>query len=104
MPERKDCSFCGNPIEPGTGRLFVRRDGNRFNFCTEKCQKNQLKLRRIPRTIKWTQSYVKGHSSTKTSSTERTGLAQKDRTTPAEPPTPKVGKAPKPKAAVASKK
>ncbi|DAC25787.1 MAG TPA: 50S ribosomal protein L24e, partial [Candidatus Poseidoniales archaeon] len=27
MPERRICSFSGDEIEPGTGMMFVRRDG-----------------------------------------------------------------------------
>ena len=27
MPERRVCSFSGEEIEPGTGMMFVRKDG-----------------------------------------------------------------------------
>ncbi|MBI4392601.1 MAG: 50S ribosomal protein L24e [Euryarchaeota archaeon] len=60
MVEKRDCSFCGNPIEPGTGKLFVRRDGNKYHFCSDKCSRNLLKLKRVPRRIKWTTAFVKG--------------------------------------------
>ncbi|HVL88004.1 MAG TPA: 50S ribosomal protein L24e [Candidatus Thermoplasmatota archaeon] len=94
MPERKECAFCGTVIEPGTGRLFVRRDGTRHNFCTEKCQKNLLKLRRIPRNIKWTRAYVKGTPQKPAATAGATEA----------PPTPKAKSAAKPRAAVAPKK
>jgi large subunit ribosomal protein L24e len=48
-----DCSFCGQEIEPGTGKMFVRRDGSVLYFCSSKCEKNMLKLKRVPRKIKW---------------------------------------------------
>ncbi len=54
------CSFCRNVIEPGTGTMFVRKDGSVLNFCTMKCEKNMLKLGRIPRYMKWTKAYEKG--------------------------------------------
>ncbi|MET1124964.1 MAG: 50S ribosomal protein L24e [Archaeoglobaceae archaeon] len=58
--ERRICSFCGYEIEPGTGKMFVRRDGRILYFCSGKCEKNMLKLKRNPRKLKWTKYYVKG--------------------------------------------
>ena len=48
------CSFCGAPIEPGTGKMFVKKDGTVLNFCTNKCYKNMIELKRVPRTTEWT--------------------------------------------------
>jgi large subunit ribosomal protein L24e len=59
MVERKVCSFCGGDIEPGTGLMFIKRDGNSFNFCSKKCKVNLLELERSPRTMKWTKNFVK---------------------------------------------
>lgn len=53
----KVCSFCGNEIEPGTGMTYIRKDGNILNFCSRKCRINMLKLKRVPRKIKWTREY-----------------------------------------------
>lgn len=53
------CSFCGNNIEQGTGKIFAKNDGSIFYYCSKKCEKNQLKLKRIPRNIKWTQEFRK---------------------------------------------
>jgi len=55
MVETYKCSFCGEMIEPGTGRLFVRKDGALFYFCSTKCQKN-YKLKRVPRRVAWTEA------------------------------------------------
>jgi len=52
------CDFCRKHIEPGTGKMFVRKDGKAFDFCSSKCEKNMLKLRRKPRTTKWTEEYA----------------------------------------------
>jgi large subunit ribosomal protein L24e len=60
MVEKRDCSFCGSPIEPGTGLLYVKRDGTRYQFCSSKCRRNLLDLGRVPRTVKWTKHYIKG--------------------------------------------
>jgi len=54
------CSFCKSIIEPGTGTLFVRKDGSVLSFCTMKCEKNMLKLGRTPRYLKWTKVFEKG--------------------------------------------
>ena len=51
------CSFCGDVIEKGTGTMFVKKDGKLLNFCSSKCEKNLLKLGRVPRNIKWTKEY-----------------------------------------------
>jgi len=57
MVEQKICSFCGESIEPGTGRLFVRRDGVTYSFCSNKCFKNMMVLKRVPRDTRWTAQY-----------------------------------------------
>jgi len=49
-----DCSFCGKTIEPGTGKMYVKKDAKIFYFCSSKCQKNMLVLGRKPRVIAWT--------------------------------------------------
>jgi len=57
MPQTHDCSFCGRTIAPGTGINFVRRDGRVLRFCSSKCRKSMLVLRRDPRKVKWTKAY-----------------------------------------------
>lgn len=51
------CSFCGEDLRRGTGKLFVYTDGRISYFCSMKCEKNQLKLKRIPANIKWTKRF-----------------------------------------------
>lgn len=53
------CSFCGNAIERGTGKIFVKKTGKILAFCSRKCEKNMLKLGRNPRIIKWTLTHRK---------------------------------------------
>lgn len=53
MVERRNCNFCGNNIEPGTGRIYIRTDGTVFYFDRHKCYTNFIKLRRIPRETRW---------------------------------------------------
>ncbi len=38
----------------GTGKMFVKVSGQIMYFCSNKCEKNLLKLERIPREHKWT--------------------------------------------------
>jgi len=59
MVEQKICSFCGGSIEPGTGRLFVRKDGFTYSFCSNKCFSNMTVLKKIPRDTRWTSAYVR---------------------------------------------
>ena len=51
------CSFCQKSIEKGTGKMFVYASGKIINFCTNKCEKNLLKLKRKPLKVKWTGAY-----------------------------------------------
>ena len=59
MVERRVCSFCGQEIEPGTGKMFVKKDATIFYFCANKCQKNMLKLKRVPRRTRWSKKFQK---------------------------------------------
>ncbi len=49
------CTFCGSEVARGTGKIYVKKDGRIFNFCSMKCEKNLLKLERVPREQKWTE-------------------------------------------------
>jgi large subunit ribosomal protein L24e len=57
MPPSHKCSFCGTMIAPGTGISFVRRDGRILRFCSSKCRKSTLILKRDPRKFKWTEAW-----------------------------------------------
>jgi large subunit ribosomal protein L24e len=57
MVERRVCTFCGDEIEPGTGRMYIKKDGVIFNFCSSKCFKNMVVLGRVPRRTTWTRYY-----------------------------------------------
>ncbi|MBT4541222.1 50S ribosomal protein L24e [Candidatus Woesearchaeota archaeon] len=50
------CTFCGETIPKGTGKMFVKLDGKILYFCSKKCEKNMLKLRRKPHSIAWTKT------------------------------------------------
>jgi len=57
MVKKYACSFCGMDIEPGTGMIYVRNDGVLLYFCSSKCRRNALLLRRRARKLKWTEVY-----------------------------------------------
>jgi large subunit ribosomal protein L24e len=59
MVEMKVCSFCGREIEPGTGSMYVKKDGTIMLFCTNKCSKNMIDMGRVPRTVTWTRAYAR---------------------------------------------
>lgn len=54
------CSFCGETLEQGTGKMYVLKEGKILYFCAMKCEKNMLKLKRKARNLKWTNEYKKG--------------------------------------------
>ena len=51
------CIFCGNVIEKGTGKMYVLKEGKVLNFCSNKCEKNQLKLKRKAIKTRWTKRF-----------------------------------------------
>jgi len=50
------CTFCGTQIEKGTGKMYVYTSGKIAYFCSTKCEKNLLKLKRKPGTTRWTEA------------------------------------------------
>jgi len=54
LVEIRRCSFCGTDIEPGTGKMYVKRDGTILFFDSNKCYKNMVELKRVPRKTAWT--------------------------------------------------
>lgn len=48
------CSFCNKEIPFGEGKLVVLKNGKKLYFCSNKCEKNALKLKRNPSKLKWT--------------------------------------------------
>ena len=59
MLQIRKCSFCGKEVMPGTGIMYVKNDGSTLWFCSSKCRKSMLKMRRDPRKLKWTKKYKK---------------------------------------------
>lgn len=60
MVEQRVCSFCGNPIEPGTGLMFVKKDGSVYHFDRFRCKASLLTKGRLARRFKWTRHYPRG--------------------------------------------
>jgi len=62
-----NCTFCGAAIEPGTGKMYIKKDGSVLHFESAKCQRNMVGLGRVNRHVKWTQAaanakVVAGHA------------------------------------------
>jgi large subunit ribosomal protein L24e len=53
MPTTRECDYCGSDIEPGTGTMFVRTDGETIHYCSTKCESN-ANLGREARDQEWT--------------------------------------------------
>ena len=47
------CKFCGKEIKPAEGIMYVKSDGTIWYFCSSKCRKNMIELRRNPKKFKW---------------------------------------------------
>ncbi len=57
MVVHRTCSFCAGDIEPGTGQLFVKRDGSLYAFCSSSCRKQQMGLGRVGHRLRWTKAH-----------------------------------------------
>ena len=57
MVVHRTCSFCAGDIEPGTGQLFVKRDGSLYSFCSSSCRKQQMGLGRVGHRLRWTKAH-----------------------------------------------
>ncbi len=55
------CSFCGNAIKEGTGKMFVYSSGKIDFYCSNRCEKQVHKLHKKPLATKWTQIYHQEH-------------------------------------------
>ena len=40
------CDFCKETIPRGTGKIYITKEGKKLDFCSGKCEKNMLKLKR----------------------------------------------------------
>lgn len=47
------CSFCKDDLKKGAGKMYVKKDGKILYFCSSKCEKNMVKLKRKPLKTKW---------------------------------------------------
>jgi large subunit ribosomal protein L24e len=47
------CSFCKQNYEFPRGLSLILNDGNILYFCSSKCKKNQLKLKRDNKKVNW---------------------------------------------------
>ncbi len=56
------CAFSGKEIPKGTGKMYVRKNGQVLWFLNSKCQKNYIGLHRKPVNYKWSAHYVKGEA------------------------------------------
>ncbi len=51
------CVFCGKEEHSFKGVHFINNDGSVNFFCSKKCRKNTMKLKRDRRKLKWTVAY-----------------------------------------------
>ena len=106
MVVKRSCSFCAGEIEPGTGSMFVKRDGTVFHFCSSSCRKQQLNLGRVGHRVKWTRAHAlkRAAEQTGSKSSSSAGGRAKPALRPASPsPAPAVPSAPSPPAAAEAK-
>ena len=71
MPEERTCVYTGKSIEPGTGIMYVKANGEVLHFVDSKAEKNYL-LGREPRDLEWTEAGGAGEADAKAAAAEET--------------------------------
>ena len=51
------CVFCGKEEPPYKGVHLINNDGSISFFCSSKCRRNTLNLKRDRNKLKWTEAY-----------------------------------------------
>ena len=51
------CTFCGKEENSYKGVHLIRNTGTMSYFCSSKCRKNALKLKRDKRKVRWTDAF-----------------------------------------------
>ncbi|MFH1752365.1 MAG: 50S ribosomal protein L24e [archaeon] len=53
------CHFCDKEVLQGTGMIYAKKDGTVYFYCSSKCEKNELKLGRHKKNVRWTGAFHK---------------------------------------------
>ena len=53
------CNFCEQELPLGGGKVYAKKDGSTYYFCSNKCEKNMIMLKRKPVKTKWTNAHNK---------------------------------------------
>ena len=59
------CNFCGTEQEDFMGTYLLKNDGSTAYYCSGKCQKSALKLKRDRKRVSWTEAYRNVHKGAK---------------------------------------
>jgi len=59
------CSFCGREQEDFMGTYLLKNDGSTNYYCSAKCHKSHLKLKRDRKKVSWTEAYRNVHKGSK---------------------------------------
>ena len=51
------CVFCGKEESPYKGVHLITNDGSMNFYCSSKCRRNALNLKRDKKKLKWTEAY-----------------------------------------------
>lgn len=66
------CTFCGQEKHASMGIHYIKNDGTVNYFCSSKCRKNALKLKRDKRKLKWAEAFHVAREKARSKAREKT--------------------------------
>ena len=72
------CVFCGREERPFRGIHLIKNTGTISYFCSSKCRKNALKLKRDKRKVRWTEAFRVARDKTKVGEKEKNKPEKED--------------------------
>ncbi len=73
------CVFCGKEEKSFRGTHYIKNTGIVLYFCSSKCRKNLLKLKRDKRKFKWTEAFHEKRNKSRLKDAEKAEKAKTEK-------------------------
>ena len=73
------CVFCGKDSSSFKGVHLLRNDGTTSYYCTSKCKRNALNLKRDKRKVRWAEAFHERRAKAKEKSAEKVKIEKEEK-------------------------